>query len=40
MPSQAAKKSAVQTSAVALFARNFFKYPSMLGSVIPSLGFW
>jgi phospholipid N-methyltransferase len=39
MPNQAAKKSAVRTSAVALFARNFFKYPSMLGSVIPSSPF-
>jgi phospholipid N-methyltransferase len=39
MPSQAAKKSAVQTSAVALFARNFLKYPAMLGSVVPSSRF-
>ena len=39
MPSQAAQKSAVQTSAVALFARNFLKYPSMLGSVVPSSRF-
>ncbi|MGC1451911.1 MAG: rRNA adenine N-6-methyltransferase family protein [Candidatus Sulfotelmatobacter sp.] len=39
MPRQAAKQSAVQPSAVALFARNFFKYPSMLGSVIPSSRF-
>jgi len=39
MRSQAARKSAVQTSAVALFARNFFKYPSMLGSVVPSSPF-
>jgi phospholipid N-methyltransferase len=39
VPSQAAKQSAVQPSAVALFARNFFKYPSMLGSVIPSSRF-
>jgi phospholipid N-methyltransferase len=39
MPSQAAKKSAVRTSSVALFARNFFKYPSMLGSVVPSSRF-
>jgi phospholipid N-methyltransferase len=39
MPNLAAKKSAVETSAVALFARNFFKYPSMLGSVIPSSRF-
>lgn len=39
MPSQAAKKSAMRTSSVALFARNFFKYPSMLGSVVPSSRF-
>lgn len=39
MPNVAAKKSAVEPSAVALFARNFFKYPSMLGSVIPSSRF-
>jgi phospholipid N-methyltransferase len=39
MPSQAAKMSAAPTSAVALFARNFFKYPSMLGSVVPSSRF-
>lgn len=39
MPSQAAKNSAVPTSSVALFARNFFKYPSMLGSVVPSSRF-
>lgn len=39
MTSQAAKKSAVQTSAVALFARNFLKYPAMLGSVVPSSRF-
>jgi len=39
MPNQAAKKSAVRTSSVALFARNFFKYPSMLGSVVPSSRF-
>ena len=39
MPSQAAKKSAVPASAVALFARNFFKHPSMLGSVVPSSPF-
>ncbi len=39
MPSHAAKKSAVETSAVALFARNFFKHPLMLGSVIPSSPF-
>lgn len=39
MPSQAVKKCAVPTSAVALFARNFLKYPSMLGSVVPSSRF-
>jgi len=39
MPSQAVKKSAAPQSAVALFARNFFKYPSMLGSVVPSSRF-
>lgn len=39
MSSQAAKKSVAPTSAVALFARNFFKYPSMLGSVVPSSPF-
>ena len=39
MPSEAVKKSAVETSAVALFARNFFKYPAMLGSVVPSSPF-
>jgi phospholipid N-methyltransferase len=39
MPSEAVKKSAVRTSAVALFARNFFKYPAMLGSVVPSSRF-
>jgi len=39
MPSQGAKTSAIATSASALFARNFFKYPSMLGSVVPSSRF-
>jgi phospholipid N-methyltransferase len=39
MPIQVAKKSAVQTSAIALFARNFFRYPSMLGSMLPSSPF-
>jgi len=38
MPAPAAKKSVAQ-SPVALFARNFFKYPSMLGSVVPSSRF-
>jgi len=39
MPNEAVKRSAVATSASALFARNFFKYPSMLGSVVPSSRF-
>jgi phospholipid N-methyltransferase len=39
MPSQAVKKAAVPSFAVALFARNFFKYPSMLGSIVPSSPF-
>jgi phospholipid N-methyltransferase len=39
MLSEAVTKSVVTTSAVALFARNFFKYPSMLGSVVPSSPF-
>lgn len=37
MPIQAVKKSA--SSSVVLFARNFFKYPAMLGSVVPSSPF-
>jgi phospholipid N-methyltransferase len=44
MPSQAAQKSAEQSSSpawfsLALFARNFLKSPAMLGSVIPSSSF-
>jgi phospholipid N-methyltransferase len=44
MPSQAAQKSAARSwslawFALALFARNFFKSPAMLGSVIPSSPF-
>ena len=39
MPIHAAGKSAVYNSSAALFARNFFKYPSMLGSVVPSSPF-
>ena len=39
MPSQAVKKAAAPASAVALFARNLFKYPSMLGSIVPSSPF-
>ena len=35
MPSHGAKKSAAQSSSLALFARNFLKSPFMLGSVIP-----
>ena len=38
MPNQAVKKSTFRSD-VALFARNFFKYPFMLGSVIPSSPF-
>jgi len=39
MPTQAAKKAAIPSSAVALFARNFLRYPSMLGSIVPSSPF-
>lgn len=39
MPSSAAKRSVAQSSSMFLFARNFFKYPAMLGSVIPSSPF-
>ena len=39
MPNHAAKQSASPASAIALFARNFLKHPSMLGSVIPSSPF-
>lgn len=44
MPAQAAKKSAARSSSAALFAlalftRNFFKSPAMLGSVVPSSSF-
>jgi len=39
MSSQAVKKSPVPTSPMALFARNFIKYPSMLGSIVPSSRF-
>src|SRR5580765_2316183 len=39
MPTQAAKKAAVPISAATLFARNFFRYPSMLGSIVPSSRF-
>jgi len=39
MPSQAAKKSPTHSSPAILFARNFLKYPAMLGSAIPSSPF-
>jgi phospholipid N-methyltransferase len=44
MPSQAAKRSAarspsLQSSSFALFVRNFFRSPAMLGSVVPSSSF-
>jgi phospholipid N-methyltransferase len=39
MPSQAAKKAAARSSSLALFARNFFKSPAMLGSLVPSSSF-
>jgi phospholipid N-methyltransferase len=39
MPSHAAKKSAARSSSLALFARNFFKSPAMLGSLVPSSSF-
>lgn len=39
MASHAVKKYASPKSPFALFARNFLKYPSMLGSVIPSSPF-
>jgi phospholipid N-methyltransferase len=39
MPTQAAKKAVVPNSSIALFARNFFRYPSMLGSIVPSSPF-
>ena len=39
MPSSTVKKSATKSASAILFARNFFKYPSMLGSVIPSSRF-
>lgn len=39
MPSQAVQKATFSSSAVALFARNFFRYPSMLGSIVPSSRF-
>src|ERR1017187_2936499 len=36
MGSQAAKKAAARSSSLALFARNVFKRPAMLGSLVPS----
>ncbi len=39
MPTQGGKKSVSIWSQALLFARNFFKYPAMLGSVIPSSPF-
>jgi len=39
MSSQAVGKSPVRSSSAVLFARNFLKYPVMLGSVIPSSRF-
>ena len=39
MSTQAVKRVAVPVSAATLFARNFFKYPSMLGSIVPSSRF-
>jgi phospholipid N-methyltransferase len=39
MATQPATTAAARTSSVALFARNFFKYPAMLGSVVPSSRF-
>jgi phospholipid N-methyltransferase len=39
MPMQAAKKYAARFSSLTLFARNFFKSPAMLGSVVPSSHF-
>src|SRR5271156_2356989 len=39
MSTRAITRPTRRTSSVALFARNFFKYPSMLGSVVPSSPF-
>jgi phospholipid N-methyltransferase len=39
MSSEGAKKAAAPSSSLALFARNFLKCPSMLGSVVPSSPF-
>jgi phospholipid N-methyltransferase len=37
--SETAEDVPVTTNAMALFARNFFKFPSMLGSIVPSSRF-
>jgi phospholipid N-methyltransferase len=39
MASHASKRSATPPSSMFLFARNFLKYPSMLGSMVPSSPF-
>ena len=39
LPSQTRKQSSARFSSVALFARNFVKHPSMLGSIVPSSPF-
>lgn len=39
MSTRAITRPTRRTSSVVLFARNFFKYPSMLGSVVPSSPF-
>jgi phospholipid N-methyltransferase len=39
MGTQVARNYAAEQSSAALFARNFFKYPSMLGSIVPSSRF-
>src|ERR1700745_3924158 len=39
MPTQTAKEARVPASPAALFLRNFLKYPSMLGSIVPSSRF-
>lgn len=39
MPGQAAQKAGGASSATALFARNFLRYPFMLGSIVPSSPF-
>jgi len=39
MPTPAVKRAPAPISAAWLFARNFFKHPSMLGSIVPSSPF-